>query len=107
MPKFLIQASYTAEGMRGLLKEGGTKRRASVEQLVESVGGTLEAFYFGFGSDDVYMILDAPDNVSVAAASVTTGAAGAATNVRTSVLLTPEDIDQAVRKTVIYRPAGQ
>ena len=107
MPKYLIQASYTADGLKGLLKEGGTKRRAAIEQAAESVGGRLETFYYAFGSDDVHMILDAPDNVSVAAVSLTAGAGGAATDIRTTVLLTPEEIDQAVQKTVHYRPAGQ
>ena len=107
MPKYLIQASYTVDGLKGLLKDGGTKRRAAIEQAAESVGGKLEAFYFAFGSDDVHMILDAPDNVSVAAVSLTAGAGGAATNIRTTVLLTAEEIDQAVQKTVSYKPAGQ
>ena len=107
MPKYLIQASYTAEGLKGLLKEGGTKRRAAIEQAAQSVGGRLETFYYGFGSDDVYMIIDAPDNVSVAAVSLTAGAGGTATNIRTTVLLTPEEVDRAAQKTVSYRPAGQ
>ena len=107
MPKYLIQASYSAEGLKGLLKEGGTKRRAAVEQLAASVGGRVEAFYFVFGSDDIVAIMDAPDNASVAAAMITAGAGGAVTNLRTSVLLTPEEIDQAVQKTVDYTPAGQ
>ncbi len=74
MPKYLIQASYTADGLKGLLREGGTKRRTAVQQLVESVGGKLETMYFGFGSDNVLMIIDAPDNVAVAAATLTAGA---------------------------------
>ncbi len=106
MPKYLIQASYTADGLKGLLRDGGTKRRAGVQQLVESVGGKLEALYFGFGSD-VLLIIDAPDNVAVAAAMLTAGAVGAATNIRTSVLLTPEDIDRATETTVRYEPPGQ
>ena len=107
MPKYLIQATYTADGLKGLLKDGGTKRRAAIEQASASVGASLEAFYYAFGSDDVHMILDAPDNVSVAAVSLTAGAGGAATNIRTTVLLTPEEIDQAVQKTVSYTSAGQ
>ena len=107
MPKYLLQASYTAEGAKGLLKEGGTKRRAAVEQLMKSVGGKLEAFYFAFGESDVFLIVDAPDNASVVAASLTTAAAGVVTNLRTTVLLTPEDMDQATKKSVSYRPPGQ
>jgi uncharacterized protein with GYD domain len=107
MPKYLIQASYTPDGLKGLIAQGGTKRREAVQQLVESVGGKLETLYFGFGSDDVLMIVEAPDNVAVAAASLTAGAAGAATNIRTSVLLTPEDLDRASEKSVRYTAPGQ
>ncbi len=107
MPKYLFQASFTAEGAKGLLKEGGTKRRAAVEQLMKSVGGKLEAFYFAFGESDVFLLVDAPDNASVVAVSLTTTAAGGVTNLRTTVLLTPEDMDQATKKSVSYRPPGQ
>ena len=107
MPKYLFQASYTTEGAKGLLKEGGTKRRAAVEQLMKSVGGKLEAFYFALGESDVFLLVDAPDNASVVAASLTTAAAGVVTNLRTSVLLTPEEMDQATKKSVSYRPPGQ
>ena len=107
MPKYLFQASYTTEGAKGLLKEGGTKRRAAVEQLLKSVGGKLEAFYFALGESDVFLLVDAPDNVSVVAVSLATAAAGVVTNLKTSVLLTPEDMDQAAKKSVSYRPPGQ
>ena len=107
MPKYLFQASYTTEGAKGLLKEGGTKRRAAVEQLIKSVGGKLEAFYFVLGESDVFLLVDAPDNASVVAVSLTTAAAGVVTNLRTSVLLTPEEMDQATKKSVSYRPPGQ
>ena len=107
MPKYLFQASYTTEGAKGLLKEGGTKRRAAVEQLIQSVGGKLEAFYFVLGESDVFLLVDAPDNASVVAVSLTTAAAGVVTNLRTSVLLTPEEMDQATKKSVSYRPPGQ
>ncbi len=106
MPKYLIQASYTAEGTKGVLKAGGSARRSAAQQALESVDGRLEAFYFAFGEDDVFAILDAPDNVSVAAAALTIAASGAV-NLKTTVLLTPEEIDQASKKTVRYRPPGQ
>ena len=107
MPKYLFQASYTTEGAKGLLKEGGTKRRAAVEQLMKSVGGKLEAFYFALGETDVFLLVDAPDDASVVAVSLTTAAAGVVTNLRTTVLLTPEEMDQATKKSVNYRPPGQ
>ncbi len=107
MPKYLISASYTAEGAKGLIKGGGgTARRAAVQQAIQSVEGKLEAFYYAFGEHDVYLILDAPDNVNAAALSLAVSASGAAT-VKTTVLLTPEDIDQAAKKHVNYRQPGQ
>ncbi len=106
MPKYLLQASYTAEGLRGLLKEGATKRKAAAEQLIDSLGGKLEAFYPAFGDTDVFLIVDAPDNESAAAASMAVGASGMV-QVKTTVLLTPEEMDRATKKTVSYRPPGK
>lgn len=107
MPKYLIQASYTAEGLRGVLKGGGgSARRSAAQEALESVDGRLEAFYFAFGEDDVFAILDAPDNVSVAAAALVINASGAV-HTKTTVLLTPEEVDQAAKKSVRYRPPGQ
>lgn len=106
MPKYLFIGSYAEEGLRGLLKEGGSKRREAAEQVIRSVGGTLEAFYFAFGDNDFYVILDTPDNVSTSAASLIVNASGAV-NIKTVVLLTPEEVDRAVKKTVDYRPPGQ
>jgi uncharacterized protein with GYD domain len=105
MPKYLLAASYTSEGAKGLLKDGGTKRRQAAEQAIKSAGGTLEAFYYAFGAEDAYVIVDAPDHATVAAASVTINASGAVTS-KTIVLLTPEEIDQAVKKSVSYRAPG-
>ena len=106
MSKYLFHGSYTEEGLKGLLKEGGSKRREATEQLVKSLGGTLEAYYFAFGDNDFYVILDTPDNVSTSAASLMVNASGAV-NIETVVLLTPEEVDRAVKKTVDYRPPGQ
>jgi Uncharacterized conserved protein len=106
MPKYLIQANYVGEGVKGLLKEGGTSRRVAAEKLVESAGGTLEAFYYAFGETDVYLILDVPDNASAAAVALTVGASGAVT-LKTTVLMTPEEVDVATKKAPSYRPPGQ
>ena len=106
MPKFLIQASYTSEGAKGLLKEGGTKRRQAAESAIKSVGGTVDAFYFAFGDNDAYLIVDVPDYSTVAGASIAINASGAV-RTKTIALLTPEDIDNAVKKTVNYRAPGQ
>lgn len=105
MPRYLFQGSYTADGMKGLIKDGGSKRRAAVEQMLKGLGGKLEAFYFAFGESDAFVIADVPDNVSAAAVSLAIGASGAAHG-KTTVLLTPEDLDQATKKTVSYRPPG-
>jgi len=107
MPRYLVSASYTAEGAKGLIKGGGgTARRTAVQQTLQSIGGELEAMYYAFGEDDVYVIFEAPDNVSAAALALTVNAAGGATT-KTSVLLTPEEVDRAAKKTVSYRPPGQ
>jgi uncharacterized protein with GYD domain len=106
MPKYLITASYTAEGVKGLAKDGGTKRRQAAEAAIKSAGGRMEAFYFAFGAHDAYIVIDAPDNASVAAASLAVNASGAV-QASTVVLLTPEEMDQAAKKTVAYTPPGR
>jgi uncharacterized protein with GYD domain len=105
MAKYLIEANYVGEGINGLLKEGGTKRRAAVEELFKSMGGTVEAFYFAFGDQDVFIIGDLPDNATAAALALRVNAAGAAM-CKTTVLITPQEVDDAVKKTAIYRPPG-
>ncbi len=105
MPKYLVRASYTAEGLQGLLQEGGSNRRAAVSQLVSELGGSLEAFYYAFGDADVYGIADLPDDESAAALALTVSATGTVA-VETVALLTPEQIDEATKKTVGFRPAG-
>ncbi len=106
MPKYLFQGSYTEQGLKGVLKEGGSKRRDAVEQLVKGMGGTLEVFYYAFGDDDFFIISDMPDNVGVTAVSLMVNASGAV-KARVTVLITPEEVDQATEKTVNYRPPGQ
>jgi len=106
MPKYLFDASYTQQGLEGLLKEGGSSRREAVARSIEDLGGTLEAYYYAFGGTDVFVIADLPDNVSAAALSLVANAAGTAL-VKTIVLITPEEVDQAVKKSVDYRPPGQ
>ena len=103
MPKYLIHGSYTAEGKKGLLKDGGSKRRDIVEQLIGGQGGSLESIYWAFGGNDLYAIVDMPDNTSMAAISITV-AAGGAFEPEIAVLLTPEEIDEAVQKNVNYTP---
>jgi uncharacterized protein with GYD domain len=105
MPKYLVQANYVGDGVKGLIKEGGSSRRAAVEKLVKSGGGKLETFYYAFGETDVYVIMDLPDNASMAAIALTVAASGII-NLKTTVLMTPEEMDQAVKKAPSYRPPG-
>jgi uncharacterized protein with GYD domain len=106
MSKYLIQANYKGDGIKGLIKEGGSSRRAAVEKLFESVGGKVEAFYYAFGETDLFVIAEIPDNVSAASLSLTVNASGAAT-AKITVLLTSEEVDTAVKKSPSYRPPGQ
>jgi uncharacterized protein with GYD domain len=92
MAKYLWQVNYVGEGLKGLLKEGGSSRRAAVEKIINSMGGKLETFYYAFGETDLYAIADMPDNVDVAAFALTVAASGAVT-LKTTVLMTPEEID--------------
>lgn len=105
MPKFLFEASYTLDGVKGVQSAGGSSRREAVAQVAESVGGEMECFYFAFGDADAFVIVDLPDNESAAAVALTVNSAGGAT-VKTIVLLTPEDIDAAAQRSVDYRPPG-
>ena len=106
MQKYLIEASYTSEGAKGLLKDGGTKREKAADAAIKSTGGRMEAFYFAFGENDAVILAEAPDHASIAAACIAINASGAVTT-RTTVLLTPAEIDKAVKKTVSYTPPGK
>lgn len=106
MPKYMIQASYVGEGLKGLIKEGGTKRREEVAKVIESMGGTLESFYYVFGDYDVLGVAEMPDNVTGLAFSLMVNASGVI-DAKTIVLLTPEEVDQATSKIGDYRPPGQ
>ncbi len=105
MPRFLVVANYNAEGVKGLISGGGTARRAAVKQAIEALGGTVESFDYAFGEDDVYTIVELPDNVTAAAIGLAVAASGTVA-VRTIVLITPEEIDAAVQKNVQYSPPG-
>ena|SRR5271166_1956074 len=105
MPKFLALASYTSEGIKGLIKAGGTARRAVVEKMLEGLGGRLEGFYFDFGENAAYVIFDVPDNSTAVAISLAVVGTGVI-RMRTIVLLTPEEMDQAMKKPVHYEPPG-
>lgn len=106
MAKYLFQASYVGEGIKGLLAEGATSRVEHVKKLITGMGGTVESFYFSFGDDDVVALGDFPDNETAAAFSFAVNASGAV-KIKTTVLMTPEEVDKAAKKTVDYRPPGK
>ena len=105
MPRFLIEVDYSAEGTKGLLKEGGSKRRTALEAALKSLGGKLEAFYFTYGIRDAITIAELPDGVSALALSMTVGASGSVA-FKTTPLIEPEELDRAAKKSVKYRPPG-
>ena len=105
MAKFMIKASYTADGTRGLLKEGGSSRKATVEKLITGLGGSMEAFYYAFGEADVFIICDLPDSSTAAAVSLAVNATGTV-DLSMIPLLTVQEIDQACKKSVAYRAPG-
>ena len=105
MAKYLFQGTYSREGAQGLLREGGSKRRAAVDGLMTALGGRLESFYYGFGETDLFMVVDLPDNVAAAAASLIVVASGAG-SWRTTVLMDPEDMDRVAQSGAAYRAPG-
>ena len=107
MGRYLFQGSYSADGIKGVLKDGGTGRRTAVEAALKSLGGKLEGFYYGFGETDVYVIVDGIDNTTAAAFSMGVASTGALSRVKTTVLMTPDEIDAAGKKTMTYRAPGR
>jgi len=105
MAKYLLEGRYTVSGAKGVAKEGGTGRRAAVAKMAEGLDGKLESFYYAFGDVDVYVVVDMPDHVSVAAMTLAANQTGAVA-VKTTVLITAEEMDAAGKKTVDYRPPG-
>ncbi len=106
MAKYLLKVSYSAEGIKGVMKEGGTSRVATIEKILASVGGSLESFYFAFGTDDVYVIADAPDHATAMAVAAAVGSSGAISSYETVVLVEPSEVDAAMNISVGYRPPG-
>jgi uncharacterized protein with GYD domain len=105
MPKYLVKCAYSADGTRGLLKDGGRGRRMAVEAMVNDLGGEVEAFYYAFGEDDLFIILDMPSTADMAAVSLAVTASGGA-RFDTVQILDPAEIDEAREKAVNYRPPG-
>jgi uncharacterized protein with GYD domain len=106
MPKYLIQSSYTTEGIRGLVGDSASGRRADVHAAVQAVGGKVEAFYFAFGTDDTIIIVDLPDNITAAAIGLTASGTGTV-RIRTTPLLSVEEVDKALEIKMRYRAPGE
>lgn len=105
MPHYLIEASYTTEGVSGVAAKGGSARRDIVGKMISNAGGTLETFYFAFGDSDVYAIAELPSDEAAAAVALSINQSSA-TSIRTIVLLTPEQIDEAAKLGPSYTPPG-
>ncbi len=106
MAKFMVIGNYTAEGIKGVLKGGGTARVDAVREACKGVGGSVDSFYFAFGGEDVYVVCDLPDNSAAAALAMNVSSAGLV-NIRTIVLLTPGEVDEAAKLQVSYKPPGK
>lgn len=106
MTKYMLRVNYTADGAKGLIQDGGSKRRAAAQKAAESVGGRVESFYFAFGDTDAFVIADLPDAASATAIALTVSASGGAT-VQTSVLMAPEEVDAAAKKSPLYTAPGR
>ena len=106
MPKYMLRVNYTADGAKGLIKDGGSVRRSVAQKAAESVGGRVESFYFGFGDTDAFVVAELPDAASAAAIALTVSASGSA-SVQTTVLMTPEEVDTAARKSPLYTAPGR
>jgi uncharacterized protein with GYD domain len=106
MPRYLVTASYSPEGVKGVLAKGGTARAAAVGHAIEALGGKMESFDFAFGTDDAVVIVELPDNVAAAAVGLAIAATGSLSASKTTVLITPDEIDRAAKQTVAYTPPG-
>lgn len=106
MARYLVQATYSPEGIKGLLKEGGSARREGARKLAEEMGGSLECWYYAYGETDVFAVFDLPDSVTATAISLAVNASGAG-KVRFTPLISPEEVDEATKKAVNYRPPGR
>lgn len=105
MRKYLIKGTYNPDGAKGLIQEGGTGRKTAIEKMLAEMGGKVEAFYFAFGEDDVILIIELPDDITAVSVGLRVNAAGLV-RISTTVLISPEDIDAASKKSVSYRAPG-
>lgn len=105
MPKYLIEASYTAEGLKGLARDKASGRKTTLIDALTSIGGKLEAMYFALGDADVYLICDCPDQSSAAALSFAASSTGLV-RTKTIPLMTVEETDRALDLKTNYHAPG-
>ncbi|WP_373493899.1 GYD domain-containing protein [Aquiflexum sp.] len=105
MKKYLVKGRYTSDGTKGLIQEGGSSRKMTIEKMLAEMDGKVESFYYAFGEDDVYLIVELPDDISGAAVILKVNAAGLV-RISMTALFSPADIDAASKKTVNYRIPG-
>ena len=105
MPKYLLQATYTADGVQGLMKDTASGRRAAVKAGLKSVGGKLESMHYCFGEHDVVCIMDLPDNAAAASLAAAVRAGGLV-RTKTIPMLTVEEMDKALAKKAAYKNPG-
>jgi uncharacterized protein with GYD domain len=106
MANYLVTASYSPDGVKGVLKSGGTARADAVSKAVQGLGGKMHSFHFAFGGDDAIVMVELPDNIAAAALGLAVSSTGLA-SVKTTVLLTPAEIDEAAKRQVAYTPPGK
>ncbi len=106
MAKYMIKASYSSEGIKGVMAKGGSARADAIEKLASGVGGSVEGVYFSFGADDLVAIIEAPNNEAMAAIAGTVGQTGALSSYETVALLTPAQMDEAANMRIDYTPPG-
>lgn len=107
MGRYLFQGKYTNEGVKGVLKDGGTGRRQAIESAIKSVGGKVEGVYFAFGDTDIYVIVDGLEHRQALAFAMGVGSTGTVGDLKTTILLTPEEVDEAAKTTLSYRAPGR
>ncbi|MEU4717299.1 GYD domain-containing protein [Micromonospora purpureochromogenes] len=106
MAWFLLKSTYTVDGLKGLVKDGGTKRAEVVRKMIEDAGGRMESMHFAFAEDDTYVLCELPDQKTVTGLAVAIGATGSL-SVRITPVLTPAEVDEVTRMKTTYTPPGQ
>ena len=106
MAKYLIEATLSADGLKGIEKDTGSGRQTAFTKSVKGLGGKVEFFDFSLGEHDVIAIVDVPDIVTVAALALHISETGLV-RTKTTALISAEEMNQAIKKKVEYRAPGR